>query len=94
MTSISALSLRIPVRYPTLIGLNLPLITHVGITGKRKQFLTFTKQTTRAMLERLRSARLIHGDQKITTRHAMALNKTNELISLIAPTLSTIKHGT
>jgi hypothetical protein len=51
MTSISALSLRIPVRYPTLISLNLPLITHVGITGKRKQFLTFTKQTTRAMLE-------------------------------------------
>jgi hypothetical protein len=32
---------------------------------------------TRAKLERLRSARLIQGDQKITTRHAKALNKTN-----------------
>jgi hypothetical protein len=30
--------------------------------------------------------------QRITTRHAKALNKANELISLLAPTLSTIKH--
>jgi hypothetical protein len=36
-----------------------------------------TRKTTRAKLERLHSARLIQGDQKITTRHAKALNKTN-----------------
>jgi hypothetical protein len=34
-------------------------------------------KTTRAKLERLHSARLIQGDQKITARHANALNKTN-----------------
>jgi hypothetical protein len=42
MSSINALSMRIPVRSPTLIGLDLPLITHVGITGKRKKLLTYT----------------------------------------------------
>jgi hypothetical protein len=70
MSSIGALSLRIPVRSPTLVGLNFPLTTLVGITGKRKQFLTYTQKTTRAKLERLRSARFIQGDQKITSRHA------------------------
>jgi hypothetical protein len=30
--------------------------------------------------------------KKITTRHAKALNKTKELISLLAIRLSTIKH--
>jgi hypothetical protein len=34
-------------------------------------------KTKRAKLERLRSARLIQGDQNITTRHSKALNKTN-----------------
>jgi hypothetical protein len=34
-------------------------------------------KTTKAKLERLRLARLIQGDQKITTRHTKALNKTN-----------------
>jgi hypothetical protein len=75
MPSISALSLRIPVWCPTLIGLNLLLATIVSIAGKRKQLLTCTQETTRTKLERLRSARLIHGDQKTTTRHAMALRK-------------------
>jgi hypothetical protein len=70
MSSIGALSLRIPVRSPTLVGLDFPLTTLVGITGKRKQFLTYTQKTTRAKLERLRSARFIQGDQKITSRHA------------------------
>jgi hypothetical protein len=92
MPSISALSLKIPVRCPALIGLDLPLTILIGIADKRKQFLTCTQKTTRAKLERLRSARLIHGDQKITTRYAKALNKTKELISPLASRLSTIKH--
>jgi hypothetical protein len=70
MPSIDILSLGIPVRNPTLGGLDFPLATLVGIVGKRKQFLTCTQKTTRAKLERLRSARLIQGDQKITSRHA------------------------
>jgi hypothetical protein len=75
MPSIGALSLRIPVRSPTLIGLDFPLTTLISITGKRKQFLTCTQKIARAMLERLRSARLIQGDQKITTRHAEVLTR-------------------
>jgi hypothetical protein len=76
MPSISALILGILVRSPILIGLDLPLTTLIGIAEKRKQLLICTQETTREKLERLRSARLIHGDQKITTRHAKALNKT------------------
>jgi hypothetical protein len=69
MSSIGALSLRIPVWSPTLIGLDFPLTTLigldfplttlVGITGKRKQFLTCTQKTTRAKLVQLCSAGLI-----------------------------------
>jgi hypothetical protein len=70
MPSIDILSLGIPVWSPTLIGLDFPLATLVGITGKRKQFLTCTQKIARAKLEQLRSARLIQGDQKITSRHA------------------------
>jgi hypothetical protein len=70
MSSIDVLSLRIPVRSSTLIGFDFPLTTLVGITDKRKQFLTCTQKTVRAKLEQLRSARLIQGDQKITSRHA------------------------
>jgi hypothetical protein len=70
MPSIGTLSLRIPVRCPTLVGLDFPLTTLIGITGKRKQFLTYTQKTIRAKLERLCSARLIPGDHKITSRHA------------------------
>jgi hypothetical protein len=92
MPSISALSMRILVQSPTLIGLGLPLITLISIARKCKQFLTCTHETTRAKLERLRSARLVYGDQKITTRHVNTLIKTNELISLLATRLSTIKH--
>jgi hypothetical protein len=51
MPSISALSLRIPVRCPTLIGLDLPLTTLVGITGKRKKLLNCTQEITRAKLD-------------------------------------------
>jgi hypothetical protein len=36
-----------------------------------------TVKTTREKLERLRSARPVQGDQKITTRHVKVLNKTN-----------------
>jgi hypothetical protein len=52
-------------------------MTLIGIAGKRKQLLTYTQETTRAKLEWLRLARLIYVDEKITTRHAMTLNKTN-----------------
>jgi hypothetical protein len=48
MPSISALSLRILVRTPTLIGLDFPLITLVGIDGKRKQFLTCTQKNDKS----------------------------------------------
>jgi hypothetical protein len=51
MSSIGALSLRIPVRSSTLIGLDFPLTTLIGITGKRKQFLTCTQKTTKAKPE-------------------------------------------
>jgi hypothetical protein len=70
MPSIDILSLGIPVRSPTLGSLDFPLATLVGIAGKRKQFLTRTQKIARAKLEGLRSARLIQGDQKITSRHA------------------------
>jgi hypothetical protein len=91
MTSIDALSLRILVRSPALIGLDLPLTTLISIASKRKQILICTQETTRAKLERLHSARLIHDDEQITTRHAKALLKTNGLISLLATRLSTIE---
>jgi hypothetical protein len=51
MTSNDTLSLRIPVQSPTLIGLDFPLTTLIGIAGNRKQFLTYTQKTTRAKLE-------------------------------------------
>jgi hypothetical protein len=88
MPPISAPSMRIPVRRPTFIGLDLPLTTLIGITGKRKKLLRCIQEITRAKLERLRSARLIHGDQKTTTRHARALSKAKGPKSLLAP----IKH--
>jgi hypothetical protein len=78
MSSIDVLSLRIPVRSPTLIGLDFPLTTLVGITGKRNQLLTYTQKTARAKIERLRSARLIQGDQKITSRHAEVSTTLND----------------
>jgi hypothetical protein len=58
MSSIGALTLRIPVRSPTLIGLDFPLTTLVGIADKRKQFLTCTQKTARAKVERLDMQRL------------------------------------
>jgi hypothetical protein len=75
MPSIGTLSLRIPVRCPTLIGLDFPLTTLIDITDKRKQLFTCTQKTTRAKLERLHSAGLIHGDQKITSRHVEVLTR-------------------
>jgi hypothetical protein len=92
MTSIGALSLWIPILCPTLIDLELPLASLICIAGKSKKILTYTQETTRAKLEQLRSVGLVHHDQTTTTRHAMALNKTNELISLLAHILCTIKH--
>jgi hypothetical protein len=70
MSSIGILSLGISVWSSTLVGLDIPLATLVGIVGKRKQFLTCTQKIARAKLERLRSVRLIQDDQKITSRHA------------------------
>jgi hypothetical protein len=43
--------MRIPVRRPTFIGLDLPLTTLIGITGKRKKLLTCIQEITRAKLE-------------------------------------------
>jgi hypothetical protein len=91
MLSIDALGLRVPIQSPALISLDHPLTALVGIAEKRKQILTCTQETTKAKLERLYSARLIHGDQQITTRHANALIQTKELISLLATRLSTTK---
>jgi hypothetical protein len=51
MSSVGTLSLRIPVRSPTLIGLDFPLTTLIGIASKRKQLLTCTQKTTRAKLD-------------------------------------------
>jgi hypothetical protein len=85
MSFIDALSLRILVWCPTLIGLDLQLASLIGIVGKRKKLLTYTQETTRAKLGRLRSARLIHHDQETTTRHAKALSNAKGLISLLAP---------
>jgi hypothetical protein len=92
MPSISALRLRIPVWCPILIGLDLPLASLVGIIGKRKKLLTCTQETTRAKFELLHSARLIHGDQKTTTRHAMALSKAKGLISVLSIFKHVISH--
>jgi hypothetical protein len=75
MPSIGALNLRIPVRSPTLIDLDFPLITLIDITGKRKQFLICTQKIARAKFERLCLARLIQGEQKVTFRHAEALTR-------------------
>jgi hypothetical protein len=75
MSSIGALNLRILVWSSTLIGLDFPLTTLIGIISKRKQFLTCTQKTARAKLERLCSARVIQGDQKITSRHADVLTR-------------------
>jgi hypothetical protein len=50
MSSIGALNLRIPVRSSTLIGLDFPMTTLIGIADKRKQFLTYTQKTIRAKL--------------------------------------------
>jgi hypothetical protein len=51
MSSIGILSLGISVWSPTLVGLNFPLATLVGIVDKRKQFLTCTQKIARAKLE-------------------------------------------
>jgi hemin uptake protein HemP len=75
MSSIDTLSPRNPIWSPTLIGSDFLLTTLISIAEKRKQFLACTQKTIRAKLERLRSARLIQGDQKITSRHAEALTR-------------------
>jgi hypothetical protein len=55
MSSIGVLRLRIPVWSPTLIGLNFPLTTLIGIAGKRKQFPTYTQKTARVKLQTMLS---------------------------------------
>jgi hypothetical protein len=57
------------------IGLDFPLTTIIGIAGRREQHLTYTQKTIRAKLERLRSAKLIQGGQKITSRHTEVLTR-------------------
>jgi hypothetical protein len=84
MPSIGTLSLRIPVRSPTLIGLDFLLTTLVSITGKRKQLLTCTQKTTRVKLEPLRSSRLIQGDKKDHFQTCRGFIKIKGLISLLA----------
>jgi hypothetical protein len=37
------LHLRVPVENPTLIGLDLPLTTLVGVAGRRRKILTCTQ---------------------------------------------------
>jgi hypothetical protein len=61
MISIGALSLLIPVWSPTLIGLDLPLDTLIGITGLRKKILTCTQETSKEKLERLQMT-IVHND--------------------------------
>jgi hypothetical protein len=73
MPSISTVSLKVPVQSPTIIDLDFPLITLIGLTDKRKQFLTCTQKIVRAKLERLRSTRVIQREQKITSRNAEVL---------------------
>jgi hypothetical protein len=51
MSSIGALSLRILIRSPTLLGLDFLVTTLIDTAGKRKQFLTCKQKTTRAKLE-------------------------------------------
>jgi hypothetical protein len=48
MPSIGALSLRFPVRFPTLIGLDLTLTTLTGIVEKREQLLTCTQKINKS----------------------------------------------
>jgi hypothetical protein len=70
MPSINILSLRITVRSPTLIGLDFPLITLVGIVSKRKQFLTCTQKISRASLSDYAQQDLSMTTKKIISRHA------------------------
>jgi hypothetical protein len=51
MPSIGVLSLRTTVQSPTLIILDFPLTTLIGIAGKRKHFLFCTQKIARAKLE-------------------------------------------
>jgi hypothetical protein len=65
--------MRVPEGKPALLGLDLPQTALVGVTGRRRKILTCTQinKRTRAKLERLRSARLICRDPKVTnSRHA------------------------
>jgi hypothetical protein len=42
---------KVPSTASNLIGLDLPLTALIGVTGKWKQILTYTQETTRAKLE-------------------------------------------
>ncbi len=45
------ISLWVPVQNPTLISLDFPLASLIGIAGERKKIVTCTQETTRAKLE-------------------------------------------
>jgi hypothetical protein len=47
------LRLRVPVGYTTLISLDLPLTTLVGIAGRRRNILTWTQIVQKQQEERL-----------------------------------------
>jgi hypothetical protein len=78
---------RVSVRDPAHRSIDFSLIAVISIARRGREGETCTQQL-KTKLERLRSARLIYGDQKTITRHAMALSKAKGLISLLAP----IKH--
>jgi hypothetical protein len=69
---------------PALIGLDLPLIALIGITGRRrKTILTCTQdKTTRAKIKRLRSTRLIRHDTKATKLDMQRLQSNMDSILL------------
>jgi hypothetical protein len=69
------LRLQVPVGNPTLIGLELPLTALNGITGRRRNILTYTqtKKQQEQKIEWLRSTRLIRRDPKaMNSSHANA----------------------
>jgi hypothetical protein len=74
-----------PVRCPTLIGLDLPLASLVGITEKRKKLLTCTQENKSKAWETMLSKAYPSWSKETTTRHAKALRKAKGLISLLVP---------
>jgi hypothetical protein len=86
MPSLYAISLRIPVQSPTLIGLDFPLTTLAGITRKMKQFLTCTQEKPQ---EQSLNNYTQQDISKMTKRSPLvmqkALNKTNNSYAYLHP---------